>query len=250
MMSGQILRFLVPPHFLRDNQFSLISYASLYCPPAPTIISTMAITYHVAPTNFRNTVITDENNNIYYWIETDLNKTTHIYTASPSGKLLLYSMNLDGSDQVVFAIDGISNTITSMFPRVEADPSQRVMPSSVGNLSWTRTRGAMPTKVKLIYGSKPLVEYNPHRKTFGKTSPTIRMTGAALFFSMDLIVLGWLVMMHDDEVARNRRAGTTSIIAAMQWRAALRSPGTNARSALTFKSYSLLLLSCYSRLDE
>ncbi|KAF8315693.1 hypothetical protein DL93DRAFT_850483 [Clavulina sp. PMI_390] len=179
-----------------------------------------SFTYHLSTSDLFNTTITDGNDRVYYWIETELNgytslsrsNITYIYRASPFGKKELvfrieFDTSYESSDGSIFsAVEDRTSSIRYIFPRHGLAPRHRDMPTPRGEFKWSRT-GVFSTEITLEDPSKETVaEYDTNSHLFGKSTPTIKVSGTALALPLDMIVLGVTVMKHDRDQAGKRAA--------------------------------------------
>ncbi|KAF8315674.1 hypothetical protein DL93DRAFT_2166629 [Clavulina sp. PMI_390] len=174
-------------------------------------------TYTLISRDFRNNVIVDPSTqNILYWIETehaplfDRVKWTYIYKPSKDwqggagSRELVATIDFRHGSRGIITYGGRRYKLKELFPKKSWLGKARTMASPLGKCQWS-PKGNLYNP----HGS-PLVTYATNKRFWTRsTSPTLTFAPNATFLDMDLVVMGWMVMMHDAESSKAAEEATS-----------------------------------------
>ncbi|KAF8315679.1 hypothetical protein DL93DRAFT_2227317 [Clavulina sp. PMI_390] len=168
---------------------------------------TSQITYTFSSNDYHDTAIIGPDGAAYYFTETEHGlfkkpKTTHVYRPSSTivgQKDLVASINhrrLGDPGSIIYG--GQSLTIDGWFPKQSRLSRQRSMRGPSGMYYWNRDRSEITLSDSF---RNTLLNYSFSRRRSGPP-PTLAVNSSVFSLDMDIVIIGWIVMCRDVELAQ------------------------------------------------
>jgi len=174
------------------------------------LLPSSSATFTFDSISYRNNTIYDSDMNVVYWIKSEGSNMfgtspISIYRASKleESRELVGSIEFNVIKHATVTYEGITKDLRDMFRKRTRFKTGRLMASPIGECKWSNNSG-----VPKLYDDshRLLVSYSPNMYLFRKaTPPTLAVATEATEF-MDLVVIGWIITMHDLENQRGYNA--------------------------------------------
>ncbi|KAF8315684.1 hypothetical protein DL93DRAFT_849749 [Clavulina sp. PMI_390] len=150
---------------------------------------------------YKDTRLRDADGRVMYWIETT-NKVTRVFRPSPnSPKECIAELEFHMFDTSTVSYAGTKQPVKDMFPRKKLATGRKAQ-TPMGEGVWNTGKQTPFLRID----KRLIAKYESNKHTFQQSSPaTLSVANEALYF-LDLIIVGWVMVMRDLEMGEKGEA--------------------------------------------
>ncbi|KAF8315685.1 hypothetical protein DL93DRAFT_2096682 [Clavulina sp. PMI_390] len=144
----------------------------------------------------KDTVIRDSHGCIIFSIETSSDKITRVYNSHPSSpECCIAELDFHTFHTSMITYMGYKQPLKDMFPKRHSLTSGRKAQTPLGESIWSPGRKAPFLRIE----KRLLAKYTSNKRVFHKSSPATLTVADEMLPFLDLVVVGWIVLMRDVE---------------------------------------------------